>query len=422
MIKFGLITFLLSFIAYANTEIISSVGNSFSIQTEKNSKVIISNKEILKVKDLGDSLLLHAKKSGKLHIWVGKKKYIIKILYNTNYEAYKKLNQIIPKSLGLHLKINNFCPSIDGKLLAWKDLKNIYEILKEIKWKKNPYCNYLVKWNAKIDPLLIPNFEQFVSRDFPQFYQLQNHFKYQPYFHLQMSSEKYNKLNPFLKESIQTLGITQIESNKSINNNENYILKLILLEVNKSIITVNGIRWPTEIAFRDGAKVSNILESKINWLLETGNGKQLAIPSFKIIENQKIEYFAGGEIPIKNISTESSSTVWKKFGINIVVELLSSYPDKVIIKLNSEFSGISQSMYEGVPAINKNALSSTYEINVGEEQIITGLVKSSELDSKTAINFLESLPIIGKLFQSKKFQNQLTDIILILKIDRIDNV
>lgn len=173
---------------------------------------------------------------------------------------------------------------------------------------------------------------------------------------------------------------------------------------------------------------NNLLFSPIpqvlfNFKKEQTGAKTLANPRIRVINNGKAKIHIGDRVPIVTstlLSTGQSQTnvQYQDVGVKLNVEPNIHIEHDVTIKLSLEVSSI------GTPLTDPNTkLTVAYQIGTrsaetvlnlkdGETQVIGGLIRDDERNTKVVIPLLGEIPIIGRLFSSKKDDNSRTDILL----------
>src|SRR6185369_963470 len=117
----------------------------------------------------------------------------------------------------------------------------------------------------------------------------------------------------------------------------------------------------------------------------------------------------GGEIPIPvvqgGLGTNSVSVVYKEFGIRLNFTPTIA-GDTIRLKVRPEVSTLdfANGVVLGgfrIPALQTRRAETEIELRDGQSFAIAGLLNNISQDTRTAIPFLSSLPVIGFLFKTK---------------------
>ncbi|MBN2415492.1 pilus assembly protein N-terminal domain-containing protein [bacterium] len=149
----------------------------------------------------------------------------------------------------------------------------------------------------------------------------------------------------------------------------------------------------------------------------------LASPTLSAISGSEAEFLAGGEFPIPIVSgsmgTQTVTIVFKEYGVRL--KFLPTILDSQIVHIgvNAEVSsldfenGVTLSGFE-IPSLVTRKAQSTVELKEGEHLIIGGLFSSETAETISKIPLLGSIPILGKLFSSKKYQQKESELLISL--------
>jgi pilus assembly protein CpaC len=146
----------------------------------------------------------------------------------------------------------------------------------------------------------------------------------------------------------------------------------------------------------------------------------LAKPNLSAINGTEASFLAGGEIPIPIVSGLGQVTVqYKEFGIRLkfVPTVLDS--ELVNIKVTTEASsldfdnGIMLSGFR-IPALITRKTETAVELKDGEHFVIGGLIMNEMAKTVSRIPLLGQIPILGKLFSSSRYQNNESELIMMI--------
>ena len=156
---------------------------------------------------------------------------------------------------------------------------------------------------------------------------------------------------------------------------------------------------------------------------QTGNARTLAEPNIMAGNKDTATFLAGGEIPIPVLQPgdgQSRVTIqYKEFGVRLqfVAEILSDS----LIKLQVEPEVSSVDFVNGVvlsgfriPAFRTRRVRTTVDVPRDRSMIISGLFNNDQERVRTGIPLLKDLPVIGALFSSTRWQNNESELLVVV--------
>jgi len=158
----------------------------------------------------------------------------------------------------------------------------------------------------------------------------------------------------------------------------------------------------------------------IDALKEEGLIKILAEPTLIALSGETASFLAGGEFPIpipQGLGTVAIE--YKSFGVARAFTPTVLRQDKISIRVVPEVSELDYATavrLEGflVPGLSTRRASTVVELDDGQSFAIAGLLKDSVRDSAAKYPGLGDLPVLGNLFKSHEFQNNETELIIIV--------
>jgi pilus assembly protein CpaC len=183
--------------------------------------------------------------------------------------------------------------------------------------------------------------------------------------------------------------------------------------------------------FRESALTDNVefflsiptqnISAVIHALEEKNLLTTLAKPNLSAISGSEASFLVGGEIPIPIVSgaTGQVSVHYKEFGIRLkfIPTVLDS--QLVNIEVSTEVSsldfenGVIVSGFR-IPALITRRTETVVELNDGEHFVIGGLISTELAETVARVPVLGSVPILGKLFSSSRFQNNESELIMMI--------
>jgi len=159
---------------------------------------------------------------------------------------------------------------------------------------------------------------------------------------------------------------------------------------------------------------------------QKGLSRTLAEPDVLAANRDTATFLAGGEVPIPIVQgsqtaggTNTVTIMFKEFGVKLkfVPEILS---DSLIkLSLAPEVSSIDNNnaiTLSGfrIPAFQTRRVTTTVDVRRDESLIISGLFNNSRNLVKTGIPLLQDIPILGQLFSSTQWQNDQTELLVVV--------
>lgn len=156
------------------------------------------------------------------------------------------------------------------------------------------------------------------------------------------------------------------------------------------------------------------ITSRINLLVQTGDAVILAEPKLSARSGGKAEFLAGGEIPVVTTGGLGSTNVeFKEFGIKLNIEPVVDSLDNIMARVATEVSAVDQAnAVGGVPAFITRKTSTDISMKDSETLVLSGLVDRSVGNSIDKFPILGDIPILGALFRSTRWNNDLTELVI----------
>jgi pilus assembly protein CpaC len=156
--------------------------------------------------------------------------------------------------------------------------------------------------------------------------------------------------------------------------------------------------------------------------LETqGLVRRLAEPTLIALSGDSASFLAGGEIPVPTPSVAGASPTieWKPFGVQL--GFMPTVLANGVINLRlapsvSELDYANKITISGaiVPAVTKREAKTTVELRDGQSFAIAGLLQAGNRRDIAQLPWIGSVPVLGALFRSSAFQQNETDLVVIV--------
>jgi len=161
-----------------------------------------------------------------------------------------------------------------------------------------------------------------------------------------------------------------------------------------------------------------------------GRAHTLAEPNLMAGNKDTATFLAGGELPIPVVqggdATGSRVTIqYKEFGVRLrfVAEIISD--DLIRLNVTPEVSSldfVNSVLLSGfrIPAFRTRRVQTTVDVRRDHSMIISGLFSNEDERVRTGVPYLKDLPIIGQLFSSTRFQNNESELLVVVTPVLID--
>ena len=158
----------------------------------------------------------------------------------------------------------------------------------------------------------------------------------------------------------------------------------------------------------------------VDALEEDGLVKVLAEPNLVTLSGQTATFLAGGEFPIPVPQDFNTITIeYKQFGVGLNFTPVVLSKDKISIKVAPEVSDLDftnsvRLVGFVVPGLRVRRTSTTVELGDGQSFAIAGLLRENVRTVVSKFPLLGDIPVLGALFQSKEFQKENTELVIIV--------
>lgn len=396
---------LVSTAASAET-LVLNLGESRSIPAGQAATVRVGSRGIVRVAEDEKRIRVMAMKPGTTTVSVDSQNYLIHVLGYGQGTFYKKLAEWVKSHKGLYFEWKGGMLIIKGKLLRFSDWLELADLARthsaQYEFEANPY--------AEAAQQAIQHFRETAQRDGLPILRVTA----DPAFTMWIP-----KSSLALKEQTQRLfspfGISIRSSDSMVNIEPQIRTHVVLAEVTKSFSRHLGVTWPSQYEARVIPKLSGDGEvlATLNALEAQGKAQVLAAPNLLCRSGGEAEFHAGGEFPIRMLSKSHGSVAWKKHGVILKVKPKADFSGAISLSIHTEISLLDMAhSVEGLPAVKSNTVSSYFDLPGRRTIALSGLLRQDWSETQEGLPFLSAVPILGRLFGSKAFQNQQSELIV----------
>ena len=155
--------------------------------------------------------------------------------------------------------------------------------------------------------------------------------------------------------------------------------------------------------------------------------RTLAEPNLTAVSGESAKFLAGGEFPVPADEDNNGrvTVIFKPFGVGLGFTPVVLSEGRISLKLSTEVSELSNigaftiTAGPGAPTLTLPALSvrraeTTVELPSGGSLMIAGLLQNKTKQNLDKVPGLGELPVLGALFRSRDFQNDETELVVIV--------
>ena len=176
--------------------------------------------------------------------------------------------------------------------------------------------------------------------------------------------------------------------------------------------------------------------SSVQALERHGILRTLAEPNLTAISGESAKFLAGGEFPVpKSRDRDGNVTIeYKPFGVGLAFTPVVMSEGRVSLRISTEVSELQQEgsfvapstfINDGngnlteikgitIPALRVRRAETTVELPSGGSLVMAGLLQQTTKQDINAYPGLKEVPVLGALFQSRDFQNNETELVIMV--------
>ncbi len=167
------------------------------------------------------------------------------------------------------------------------------------------------------------------------------------------------------------------------------------------------------------------LDSFVRFFMTEGNAEILSSPNLIVTSGKQASIITGEEVPIQSATVVSGSvsttTTFKRVGIKLYVKPSQITTDSVRLEINPEVStvtGFTSAGESGIssPIVAVRNCRTTLTIKDGQLLTIGGLLRSENHKLRRRVPYLHNIPLLGRLFQSRRDTQIKTMLIFFLRV------
>jgi len=222
------------------------------------------------------------------------------------------------------------------------------------------------------------------------------------------------------------------------------MMEVEVLEVTRSKLQQLGIQYPTsatlnptplagdplvlaDLSGQDSTTITiTPVPVTIDLRKEVGDANLLASPRIRSRNREKATVMIGQRVPVINnsvtptgsgTSVVTGSVQYVDVGLTLTVEPTVHLDDNISIKVDLEVSNVIQEIFNSTSGtlayqIGTRNATTVLQLRNGETQVLAGLIQNIDRSATNSVPGLGDMPIIGRLFGTKKDDSEETEIVL----------
>lgn len=158
--------------------------------------------------------------------------------------------------------------------------------------------------------------------------------------------------------------------------------------------------------------INALLSARVQALTEIGAATVLAQPQLLARSGSTAEFLAGGELPYTNTDRNGNSTTqFKPYGVALKITPSVQTGGAVRSFIDVEVSSIDNSVaVENGPPLKTRRTTTEFNVQSGQTLVLSGFISREQSRNYAQVPGLGSMPVLGSLFRSERFQRNETEL------------
>ncbi len=175
-----------------------------------------------------------------------------------------------------------------------------------------------------------------------------------------------------------------------------------------------------------GFGIIDPFRTRLNALYQNGNANILSKPNVTTLEGTEAQITIGGARPIPIIQsggggagTVQEQIIFRRFGVILTLRPTVLADDTIILQIRVDVTDLDQAtgITRGntfIPGETVRSVNNVLVLKEGDIIALGGLISNIRRQQVSKVPFLSKIPILGALFQSKRFENNETELAIFL--------
>lgn len=162
------------------------------------------------------------------------------------------------------------------------------------------------------------------------------------------------------------------------------------------------------------------LSTTLDALVTDGLATVLAEPNLTALSGETANFLAGGEFPIPIQNTDGSTSInYREFGVRLAFTPTVVNGDRISLRVRPEVSDRddARSVNYGtgsIPGLITRRAETSVELGSGQSFAIAGMLQNNSSQNVSKFPGLGDIPILGALFRSERFQQNQTELVILV--------
>jgi Flp pilus assembly secretin CpaC len=159
-----------------------------------------------------------------------------------------------------------------------------------------------------------------------------------------------------------------------------------------------------------------LLSAQLNLLAQDGRAVVLAQPQLLARSGATAEFLAGGEVPYSTVDRNGNTqTAFKPYGVSLRITPSVERNSAVRSRIEVEVSSIDTALsVPGGPSLKTRRTATEFNVRSGQTLVLAGFLSRDTADNLDRVPGLGSLPVLGALFRSTRFQRNETELAILV--------
>lgn len=159
-----------------------------------------------------------------------------------------------------------------------------------------------------------------------------------------------------------------------------------------------------------------LLSAKLNLMAQEGRAVVLAQPQLLARSGATAEFLAGGEVPYSTVDRNGNTqTAFKPYGVSLRITPSVERSGAVRSRIEVEVSSVDTALsVPGGPSLKTRRTATEFNVRSGQTLVLAGFLSRDTADNVDRIPGLGSLPVLGALFRSTRFQRNETELVILV--------
>lgn len=162
---------------------------------------------------------------------------------------------------------------------------------------------------------------------------------------------------------------------------------------------------------------------RLNALYTRGNARVLSNPNLTATDGAVAQVLIGGNRPVPQGGVTQGaavqSVVFRRFGISLTMRPTFTDDDTIILQIRADITNVDPTFSINlggsvVPGESTRSIDNTLTVRDGDIIVMAGLITNERRQLTSKVPILSKIPFIGQLFQSKRFENNETELAIFL--------